>query len=692
MKTYNSIKLQAVLLTILFFSLTGKTNAQWTASVSPTGGAVYTVATSGSNLYAGSYAAGVFISTNNGLTWASKSVGIITHRVTSIAAAGTNVYAVTAGGGFYMSTNNGNNWVQSNSGIANLNLMSVAVSGSNIYAVSYGGGIFLSTNNGTSWIGANNGIGDPNNWDVLISGANTFACNMAGVYKTTNNGMSWTSTGLSGEDVRKLYKDGTTIYAGANNGHLWVSTNDGANWMPRHIPLTTRRILSIVTAGSKLYAGSEVDGIFMSTNNGMNWSTIGSPNLYVYTFSLLASGSTIFAADGGGLSKTTNDGVNWIKSNDGISSLSIRYFTSAANILYTSIDPIGIFMSTNNGLTWIEKNNGFPNKPYCFAIASIGTNLFTSIFNEGVYKSTNGGSNWTASGISSSTVGSFAVMGTDIYAVTAVVYKSTNNGETWSLNYTGGTGTMEIIHAAGTNLYIGTRTTGVHISTNNGANWAQATSGITSPNIKAFISIGNTVFAGTDTAGVFRTTNNGTNWVSVNNGLPNKIINALEKTGNTVIAATKSGVYYSTNFGESWVNFNHGISSAMEVVSLYNFNNTTLYAGTNGQSLIKRPISDLTGVKEITGSVVDKFVLSQNYPNPFNPSTQINFSIPKQANVTLKVFDVSGKEVARLINGELKNAGHYSAQFSKTELSSGIYFYVLKAGEFTATKKMMLLK
>ncbi|MBS1516223.1 MAG: T9SS type A sorting domain-containing protein [Bacteroidetes bacterium] len=431
----------------------------------------------------------------------------------------------------------------------------------------------------------------------------------------------------------------------------------------------------------------------MSTNNGLNWTSIGSPDLNVYTFSLVSDGSSIFAANGKGLSKTTNDGANWVKSNTGISSLTIRYLTSTGNTMYTAIDPAGVFMSTDNGLNWIERNNDFPNAPYTYGIAASGNNVFTSVFNEGIYKSTNDGANWTSVGPLGVTASSFAFIGTDMYAVGSVVYKSTNNGSSWVQNYSAGVGAMQILHAAaGSVLYAGTRTSGVHVTTNNGVNWSNSTSGITSPDIVAFTSIGNTVFAGTDTAGVFRTTNNGANWVRVNNGLGNKVINALEKAGNFIVAATKGGVYYSSNFGDSWLSFNQGISSSIEVVSLYNYNNTTLYAGTKGQSLFRRPISELTGIKEISGTIADNFVLGQNYPNPFNPVTQINFSISKQASVTLRVFDVSGKEVARLLNKELKNAGNYIAQFSGAELSSGIYFYELQADELSETKKMMLIK
>jgi len=85
------------------------------------------------------------------------------------------------------------------------------------------------------------------------------------------------------------------------------------------------------------------------------------------------------------------------------------------------------------------------------------------------------------------------------------------------------------------------------------------------------------------------------------------------------------------------------------------------------------------------------FSLSQNYPDPFNPSTQIDFSIPQKSQVTLKVYDVLGKEVTTLIEGT-KDAGTYTTTWNAQNYSSGVYFYRLTAGYFTITKKLVFLR
>lgn len=99
----------------------------------------------------------------------------------------------------------------------------------------------------------------------------------------------------------------------------------------------------------------------------------------------------------------------------------------------------------------------------------------------------------------------------------------------------------------------------------------------------------------------------------------------------------------------------------------------------------------VTNINEINSDDNFKFSLENNYPNPFNPTTQISYSIPKSELVSLKVYDVLGKEVAQLVN-QFQNNGNYQVTFNANQLSSGVYFYQLKAGDFVSVKKMLLVR
>jgi len=117
-----------------------------------------------------------------------------------------------------------------------------------------------------------------------------------------------------------------------------------------------------------------------------------------------------------------------------------------------------------------------------------------------------------------------------------------------------------------------------------------------------------------------------------------------------------------------------------------------------GSGIILQPFSSMilvridsltTGINESASP--QKFMLWQNYPNPFNPSTTIRFSLARRQHATLKVFDVLGREVATLVDGEL-NAGEHTVVYNAKDLPSGVYFYRLQAGNFVEQKKMVAVK
>jgi hypothetical protein len=150
-------------------------------------------------------------------------------------------------------------------------------------------------------------------------------------------------------------------------------------------------------------------------------------------------------------------------------------------------------------------------------------------------------------------------------------------------------------------------------------------------------------------------------------------------------------------FTELWPSF--GATDNVQYITAGDFDNDSdldivTSGGIGGESYISilYNSSNLTSIYEETGTQIPiVFDLQQNYPNPFNPSTTIRYYIKENALVSLKIYDILGNEVSTLVK-EVKPAGIYSVNFNSGSLSSGIYFYKLKAGNFTETKKMMLLK
>jgi hypothetical protein len=200
---------------------------------------------------------------------------------------------------------------------------------------------------------------------------------------------------------------------------------------------------------------------------------------------------------------------------------------------------------------------------------------------------------------------------------------------------------------------------------------------------------GNNIFAGTSSNGVYLSTNNGINWSF--RGLSGKDIISLCVSGNNLFAGmSDSGVYLSTDNGLSWLNKNQGFNYSATINALLTTNGY-IFAGTNNHSGYRRSLSEITSTQNISTETPSKYSLSQNYPNPFNPITNVKFSILNSGDVKLVVYDIMGKEVQTLVNERLQ-PGTYEAAFDGSSLNSGVYFYKLITNTFSETKKMLLIK
>ena len=371
----------------------------------------------------------------------------------------------------------------------------------------------------------------------------------------------------------------------------------------------------------------------------------------------------------------------------------------------------GVFLSTNTGASWIEVNTGMTaTSIYAFTVSpngTGGTNLFAGTWAEGDFLSTDNGTNWIAvnNGLANTFVNSLTFSGTNLFAGTAGggIFLSTNNGTRWTAVNMGLTNSGEIAFAVfGTNLFAGTYGDGVFLSTNNGTSWTAASTGLTATYVRALTvspdgTGGTNLFAGTS-GGVFLSTNNGTSWAAASTGLTNLDVRAFAISGVNLFAGTSSTVFLSTDNGTSWTEVNTGLPNT-DVYALI-VNGTDLFigtqgngAGTSGYGIWRRSLSEMIMTQAVENAKLAPahFALQQNYPNPFNPTTTISFSLPSKSFVSLKVFDLIGREVATLLSQE-KPAGTYKVTFDASKLPSGVYFYRFTAGDFRQVKKMLLIK
>jgi hypothetical protein len=157
-------------------------------------------------------------------------------------------------------------------------------------------------------------------------------------------------------------------------------------------------------------------------------------------------------------------------------------------------------------------------------------------------------------------------------------------------------------------------------------------------------------------------------------------------------------VKYSTLFSNQHWAAKYSLSTSDTLTSMVMDNNFNVYVSghhkrflNNDRDMCIYKLTSTVGIQPVSNTIPQEYKLTQNYPNPFNPTTNINFSIPKEGNVKLSVFDVTGKEAVLLVN-EALGAGEYKVDFNASGLTSGVYFYRLETAGFTDVKKMILVK
>ncbi|MBI1763386.1 MAG: IPT/TIG domain-containing protein [Acidobacteria bacterium] len=464
------------------------------------------------------------------------------------------------------------------------------VSGNNFFAGT-DGGVFRSANDGASWTPANNGLAGQfvsaltTNGTALFAGTyGTSLLGGAGIFRSTDNGANWTpaSNGLSTPNVFALGASGTTVFAGLVSGGIARTTDNGANWAATGAGLSQQLVYAFAALGSNVFAGTLTGGVFRSTDNGTNWTAVNTGLTFPSISSFAVINTTLFAGtNGGGVFRSTDNGANWTAVNAGLGIQAISSLAVSGTTLYAGSQVGGVFRSTDNGANWSAVNNGLANQ-FINALAARGTAVVAGA-NSGALRSADSGANWAAAntGLSGQFIFALAVNGANLFASTySGVFRTTNNGAAWTLVNNGlGNRIILSLLVTGTTLYAGSEGDGVFRTTDNGANWTPANNGLLDRAITGLAMSGNTLFAATAGSGIYRSTDNGATWTGANTGLGSLNILSIVASGSTVFVGTdQAGVFRSTDGGNNWAAVNTGLSS-LTAYSL-GLNGTTLFVGT----------------------------------------------------------------------------------------------------------------
>lgn len=505
-------------------------------------------------------------------------------------------------------------------------------------------------------------------------------------------------------------------------GNLSPSGND---WVP---------VIACNTTGM-IVAESHGVGIFRSTNDGEEWTETFPTNLIISDITVSPEGK-LFAICNNTASisirLSTDDGLSWNQVYS--ASYSDNYFSGSGMVFIDSsiavaaisftlgptVGDIGVEVvrSTNGGLTWqllgISADWGGVED---MVKLNDGRILITTTLS-GISYSSDNGSTWhflssfplySTTKIRTNSSGDIFVGRSTAAASGELVFRSTDNGDSWQpVGIPGGPsgGDIQALYIDYNNrIYVswsqGASPLLLYRSTDNGDSWQELMDGLP-PSQLVYSLTGNSqniIFAGMPSSGVYR----GSDIVPVEltsftaNVLENNVILNWEtstETNNLGFEIQRKSVIDDNETKWNKIGFVKGHGTTVRNYR-YIFVDKNLQPGEYKYKLLQ---IDYNGVStesiEITAVVKFQptgYSLMQNYPNPFNPSTTIEYSIPSDGNVTLKIYNELGQEVKEKVN-EFEKAGVYKINFNAENLASGIYYYRFNAGKYTSVKKMVLLR
>jgi len=659
--------------------------------------------------------------TNGGETWSAGASGTSSHYKVSIVSS-NNIYigsSSSTNGRLLHSTDFGTTWSNVTPASVTSSLYGMYVMNPSTYYITSGAnGILITTDAGTTWTvqqTSGNII-----YDVKFINATTgFASDAKGIiYSTTNGGTNWTTGTLSSNKaIRAIDFNTGLVFICGNSGNLYSTTDNGAVWTPKYTAVTQDYL-------RKIY--------FKTESNG--W---------------ICGGATTAADSNGFILQTTNGGINWTTNPYNFKAQVYSLSMPSDNVWYAGRSANKIFKTTDAGASFTALTTTITSATHTFWFTGFANDSvgYTGGTSGKVLKTTDGGNSWTdistLAGFSTNTVYDIAVISADTFFLCGGggrIVKSTNGGTSFTALSPGIAGTFfSCKFKDGSFGIVGGSSLGVSVTTDGGTTWTPSVlpSGLPSTtSIWAFglaenyiwtSSINGDILYSPDAGLNFFTTRKPTTntldgiavvgdhmWLAGTGGVivkgfsdPNVPVELLSFTGERVdntILLKWSTATETNNLGFEVQREN--VKGEWKKLAFINGKGTTInradysYTDKNpgaNTNVYRLKQIDLDGsykyykTIEIAGGSPVNYELAQNYPNPFNPVTLINYSVRFRENVELKVYNILGREIRTLVN-EVNEPGQYNISFDAADLPSGVYFYQVKAGSFTAVKKMILLK
>jgi len=659
-------------------------------------------------------------STDAGESW-NLYISNFTNDINSVAYYDeNNIFAVGSDGFIIKSVNTGLDWERLSIG-TNEDLSSVYFYDSNSgYITGSNGKIFKTSDGGNNWSELNSGTTIKLNTAYFINSQNGFIGGNEIILRTTNGGINWTALNLNTYiNSMSFINDNTGFIVGASsNGIKSIrrTSNGGNTWINVFAPGTYTFNEIFFTNSSTGYIAGNENAFLKTTNSGVNWfidNTISSQGFALNSVFFQNNGTGLLAGTYGTIFKSTDHGNFWTQKSP---SGTLEGFRSAdfpdqnTGYILGNSDNNGssILKTTNAGLNWVNFNTSFGMKRFDF-INEITGYAVSGRFE--LIKTQNGGLIWNLLNTPIDSIGLFQFVDANTGFIGKTYFsghdlnKTTDGGISWS-SYSFQPEYVTYFqfpsHDIGYVLTNGTADN-LYKTTNTGVNWnfvRKMDFDTIIPNLGSLYFLDENIgFIATyymyslnqRNNYIYKTSDGGLSWrqvldlnVSGQVGLGFKFFNI--NTG--YVLGLYNKVLKSTDQGESWNEF---LNLDRPVNDLDFTDNNTGYIIGAGGMILKTTTGGTVSLENISSEIPSGFILNQNYPNPFNPSTVIRYSLAENGFINLKVYDLTGKTVAVLVN-ENQKTGSYEVNFDGYNLASGIYFYKLSVNDFTQTKKMVLLK
>ena len=361
-----------------------------------------------------------------------------------------------------------------------------------------------------------------------------------------------------------------------------------------------------------------------------------------------------------------------------------------------------ILKTTNGGENWNQQS--IPSTGYFTQIHPVNDTVVYLCGWYVILKTTDGGSNWNIVRVGQDQAPELAGLwfndeNTGWFCGDRVVMRTTNGGNTF-IDSTRLSNSTYDIHFKNDSTGVIAGYSKMFRTTNSGTNWYSVIlpSSLATPFCDRVTFIGDTGWTASWGNIVFRTTNYGVSWDSITRIADEHThsTRCIEFSSSlTGYAGGRNGkIFKTTNGGYSWTQQQQNLGLA-SLISIYSTNDSLIWAV--GGAIYHTNNGGLTIIKKTDLSINNEFMLYQNYPNPFTPTTKIEYAIPKDNFVNIKIYNLLGKEIMSLVD-DLKKAGRYEISFDGSNLPSGVYYYKIKAGSpreaggFEQVRKMLLIK